>query len=213
MKFQIEKVLSTFVLVPAMFLSTLDVKAQSASRFAIGLLGGVSVQNPSFSEGTNDRAIDGSFGFGGGISAEMTLSQGLGLEANLLYLNHKFTRDTDSIFGTSVSSTFHSGYIHVPLMLRFHALSFLNLGIGGYYGRTITSWEVSAAGFDQQLIDYHKDYYGYIGAVGVSLPLAIPYEVSADLRYSSSLKNSSPIAGEELRFSEIQLLIGVKMNL
>ncbi len=187
--------------------------AQDRAGFSLGLVGAASIQNPSVSSSGNSERVDGKMGYGGGLTTEFVLADGFGLETDLLYLSHKFSRDTANLFGTTVSSTFTSGYVHIPVLLRFRPIPFLNLGVGGYYSRVVTAWNVGAEGFGDQTFDYGKNDFGFAAALGTLIPLGDSFSLVGDLRYARSLTDSARDSNDSLKFSDFQILVGVRFGI
>jgi opacity protein-like surface antigen len=179
---------------------------------SFGVLGAVAIQSPSYSHDGDSTTVDGKTSYGGGVTLEQRFSPRLSLEEDLLYLNRSFSRKTADFFGTDVNSTVTSGYLHVPVMVRFRPIPILSLGAGGYYSRTISTWTVSAEGFGSRTADYGKDDFGYTVAAGAGVPMAKNLSVVADLRYSRSLTDNARDSNDDLKFSDIRFLAGIRFD-
>jgi len=179
---------------------------------SFGVVGAATLQNPQVEDSGTERAVDGKVAYGGGITTEFVLSPGSGLEIDLLYLSHKFSRDTSDVFGSEVSSTFTSGYLHVPVLFRIRPIPLINLGAGGYYSRILSAWNVSAEGFGDATFDYGKNDFGFVLALGTLIPLNSNLALVGDLRYARSLTDSARESGDALKFADIQALVGVRFG-
>lgn len=184
----------------------------SDSRFSLGVLGAIAIENPIVKQNGTQTAVDGKTSFGGGISADQEIGERMNLELDLLYLSREFTQQTAEFFGTSVTSTISSGYIQIPLLLRFKPIDFVSLGAGAYYSRALSSWTVSSPSFSSQSVDYDKNDWGVIAAVGTVIPLGERLKLVADLRYTRSLTDSGRSESESLQFSNLHFLAGVRVN-
>src|SRR4051812_45552713 len=94
--------LRSIVLVGAFFALVLGISlkvfaATPDSRSSIGFVGASSIQNPNFSGSSN---ASGAMGLGGGLALQIALDDRVAIEAEMLYLSHKFSRDTAEVFGT-----------------------------------------------------------------------------------------------------------------
>jgi len=202
-----------FILIGVLSIFGLKAENAGASALSFGAIGGVvynsaSMSNAGVSVDTSGKAV-----FAGGLTAEIGLPANFGLELDMLYIKQQFSRDTADFFGTNVTSTASSGTLQFPLMLRFHLIPFLNPGVGFYYGRTITSWSVSADNFNSTTTNYGKNDLGFVLALGTSFPIAGIINLVADLRYTRSLNNSGSGTDNSLKFSQIQFLAGVRFDL
>lgn len=184
--------------------------SSSNSGISIGLLGGV-IYNSASMANSSDTDIDtsGKANFAGGITAEIALPEKLGLELDMLYIRHQFSRNEVG----GITSTASSGALQFPLLLRAHFIPFLNPGLGFYYGRTVTSWSISGDSVDSSTTNYGKNDFGFVIAVGTAIPLGSTINVVADLRYTRSLNNSGSGTENSLRFSQIQFFAGLRFDL
>jgi len=183
---------------------------------SLGVVGVGSVQNPSFQSSGSQNTVKGKYGLGAGITSELVFVNGVAIEADLIFLNHKFSRDTAEFFGTTVSSTFTSNYVQIPVLLRFRPVPLVNLGLGAYYSRVVSSWSVSAASFENRTVDYGKDDFGFVTAVGTFIPASEILTLVADLRYTRSLSNSatsSATSTDSLKFSDLQFIVGLRIGI
>lgn len=183
-----------------------------AANFSIGPAVAFTIQNPQFSENGGTQSVDGKTGIGGGIISEISINESFGLEIDLLYLNHKFSRKTSAIFGSEVTSTFSSGYINVPAILRYRPVPFLNLGAGVYYSRILSDWKVSAEGYGTQNYNYSKSNFGALIAAGLIIPMGT-VSIVGDLRYLRSLSDSARESNEMLKFADLQIILGARFTL
>lgn len=180
---------------------------------SLGIVGAASMQNPNVNKNGNSVSVDGSTAWGGGLTAEMDIAPGFGLEADLLYLSHKFSQNTAEFFGSSVSTTYTSGYLHVPVLVRYRPIPFVNLGAGLYYSRVVKGWSVSADGHSDTSTDFGKNDWGMALAIGSVIPLNEKIGLSVDLRYARSLTDTSRTSGDAMKFSDFQVLAGVRFGL
>jgi hypothetical protein len=132
---------------------------------------------------------------------------------DLLLLSHKFTRDTVEIFGVSASSTFASSFVQIPVLVRYRPIPYLNLGLGPYYSRVVSAWSVSAADFSKTEVNYGKNDFGFVAAVGSFIPANDMIALTVDLRYNQSLSNTATESKEVLKFSTLQGLVGLRFGI
>jgi hypothetical protein len=189
--------------------STAPAWSAEGSQASFGVVGAVTVQNPSFSHNGSSEKVKGKFGFGGGLTLELPVVSALSFETDLLFLSHKFSRDTADFFGTNVSSTVTSGYMHIPVILRYHLLPILSVGAGAYYSRIIKNWTASASGLGNVSANYGKNDSGWLVVAGVDIPLG-GIDLAVDARFARSLSNAARNSGDTLKFAELQALAGVK---
>jgi hypothetical protein len=142
--------------------------------------------------------------------ADIKLGSELGVELDILYLNHSFSQLSSEFFGESISSNVSSGAIHIPAMFRYRPLSLLNLGAGAYYSRVVSHWTVSAPGFTDTTTDFGKNDYGIVFGIGTEIPVHPSLVLVADFRYAKSLDKITRSSGAILRFSELQLISGIR---
>ncbi|MBP7843180.1 MAG: PorT family protein [Proteobacteria bacterium] len=187
--------------------------SEEESKLLVGLAGVATLQKPYFVRNNAGTKVYGEKSYGMGATAEFSLKDKMGLEADVLYLSHKFRQDSAEFFGTNVSNTFSSGYIHIPVLLRYKPLSFINIGLGGYYSRVVTTWRVSAGGYNKTSTNYGRDDFGIATALGTAIPINDLLSFNADLRYTRSLSKTARSSGDALRFSEFQVLAGLKIAL
>ena len=187
-----------------------SVDSSSKSGVSLGLLGGVIYNSVSMAD-SSDTAIDtsGKAEFAGGITVEIPLPAKLGLELDMLYIKHQFSRNEVGGF----TSTASSGALQFPLLLRAHFIPFLNPGLGLYYGRTVTSWSISGDSVNSSTTNYGKDDFGFVIAVGTAIPVGSTINIVADLRYTRSLNNLGSGTENSLRFSQIQFFAGLRFDL
>jgi len=181
-----------------------------SSMLSIGALLGVVYDSARMT--TSDSVnIDtsGKAEFAGGITAELSLPAKLGLELDMLYIKEQFSRH--DIGG--LTSTASSGTLQFPLMLRAHFIPFLNPGAGFYYGRSVTSWSLSGDAVNSTTTDYGKNDFGYVLALGTSIPIGSIINLVADLRYTRSLNNSGSGTANSLKFSQVQFFAGLRLDL
>jgi len=202
------EITSLVVGVPAMLVASGALAFENTGGPAMGIVGAASVQNPSVKTGGSKVDVDGKTAFGAGITFEVGVREGMGLEADLLYLNHKFKRS--EIGG--VTSTVSSGYLQLPVLLRYRPIPYLNLGAGGYYSRITKNWSVSTSNASAGLADYKKDDFGFVAAVGTNIPVGEALSIIADLRYARSLTDSARNSGDDLKYSDFQFLAGVRFG-
>lgn len=191
---------------------SLAVQAQESGP-ALGVVGAASIQNPVISKNTSSGSVSGTTAWGAGITGEIVLAPGFGLEADLLYLGRKFSQNSADIFGTTVSSTFSSGYIHIPVLVRYRPIDMINIGAGLYYSRVVSAWNVSAAGQSDTTTDFGKNDCGLVLGLGTMLPVSDTLSIVADLRYARSLKDTARSSGDALKFSDFQILAGVRFGI
>ena len=203
----------TVLILAATTLGGAPVVANADSGLALSVLGAASLQNPSVSDNGQHVKVDGSTSFGGGLAAEGVIGDALGLEVGALYLNHEFKRDTANFFNTTIASTVHSGYLQIPVLLRYHPIPFVNLGVGGYYSRVLSGWNVSASGFGDVGANYDKNDFGLVAAVGTIVPLGDNFALTGDVRYARSLTDSARQTNDALKFSDFQALVGVRFGI
>lgn len=180
---------------------------------ALGVVGAASMQNPVISKNTSSGSVSGSTAWGAGVTGEIVVALGFVLEADLLYLGRKFSQNSADIFGTTVSSTFSSGYIHIPVMLRYRPIDMINIGAGLYYNRVVSAWNVSAAGHSDTTTDFGKNDFGLVLGLGTMLPVSDTLSIVADLRYARSLSDTARSSGDALKFSDFQILAGVRFGI
>ncbi len=181
--------------------------------FSLGLVADYVIEDPQSRQDGASLEVDGKTAIGGGLATEFGIHEGVGLEIDLLYLSHRFSRDTADIFGTAISSSFSAGFLHVPVLLRFRPIPLINLGLGVYYSRVLTSWTVNADGFGEQTLNYGKNDFGFVAAVGTLIPITDVFSIVGDLRYTRSLTNTSRLNGDALKFANFQILAGLRFGL
>ena len=181
---------------------------------SIGVVGAFTIQNPSVKDNGSSSDVSGKKNFGGGVQGELVLAPGFGLEVDALYLNHKFSRKSGNIFGSDVSSTFTSGYLEVPVLVRYRPIPFVNVGLGGYYSRVVTAWKVSAEGLGSKTYnDSGKNDFGVVGALGTMIPVSDKLSIVADLRYTRSLTDSARQSNDALKFADVQIMAGIRFGM
>lgn len=195
-------------------LGTATIASAAESGPAIGIVGAASMQNPSVQKSAGGTgSVSGTTAWGLGITGEIVVAPGFGLEADLLYLGHKFSQNTADIFGTTVSSNFSAGYLHIPVLLRYRPVEFLNLGAGLYYSRVVSAWNVSAAGHSDTTTNFGKNDFGFAIAAGALIPVSDTLSIVADLRYARSLTDTARANGDALKFADFQILAGVRFGI
>ncbi len=205
---------SKIVLSLATLLSSSPLVARSADSLGIslGLVGVANIQSPSIEHNSASTSLDGQTTFGGGLTTEFYLQAGLSLEADLLYLQHEFNQKTAEFFGSSITSTFSSGHLQIPVLIRYRPIPFLSLGIGPYYSRVLTSWTVSASGQNSTTTNFGKNDYGALAAVGTSIPITGGLSASADIRYTRSFSETARSSGDAVKFSNLQIMAGLRFE-
>lgn len=201
-------------LVPSIFMLLMGVPHVGLAQESLALkfLGVATIQNPEYSSGSAS-SIDGKTSFGIGAGAEFSLSETIGIEVDILALNHKFSRDTAEFFGTEASNTYSSSYIQVPVLLKYHPVNFFNVGAGIYYSRIYSSWTVSVGDSEASISDFEANDLGFVLSLGAVTPLGGTFAVVSDLRLAHSISELSRDSGDVLQFSDIQALVGLQLTL
>ena len=214
-KFNFRFSILAFAVIGMFFVTTLraeeaSTESSSKSGVSLGVLGGFLYNSASMAN-SSETAIDtsGKAEFAGGITAEISLPVKFGLELDMLYIKHQFSRNEVG----GITSTASSGALQFPLLLRAHFIPFLNPGLGVYYGRTVTSWSISGDSVNSSTTNYGKNDFGFVIAVGTGIPIGSTINIVADLRYTRSLNNSGSGTENTLRFSQIQFFAGLRFDL
>ena len=189
--------------------STSDSNDKQAGPLRIGVAGVAAIQNPRVERSGSLSSVTGATNYGAGLVSELVFNPNVGLEIDLLYLNHTFSQLSSEFFGQSLSSTISSGAINIPILLRYRPIPFLNLGLGGYYSRVVTNWTVSAAGYNDTTTDFGKNDLGVTAAIGGLLPLGNSLSVMGDFRVAQSLKEIKRSTGEAVQFTDFQFVVGL----
>jgi hypothetical protein len=194
-----------------LLISSIEV-AYSDSGFTLGLGGLAAIQNTNISRSGQTLALDTSPIFGGGVTSELLITEQFSLEADVFYLSRRFSSNTAEFFGSRVNSTILSGSLQVPIMVRFHPMPILTLGLGGYYSRVVSSWVVSAGGFDSKSLDFGSDDVGVMLALGVIVPVGESMSIVGDVRYAKSLLDLDSSTQNTLSVADVQIYSGVRFN-
>ena len=187
------------------YLLVLLVIPSQAWSFAIEGAGIANVSTASNSNVTRSYTSDGYLGVGAGALVEgkpwLALSM-LDTEVGLLY----YQREVG--YGTLGTQT--SNWLELPVLERIRFLGF-SIGAGLYMARGIGSLKSQSGGgttsysyADANIRDFD---FGWVGALSYTLPV---FGLFADLRYNGGLRNLSNIINDTYKFSDVQLLVGVR---
>jgi hypothetical protein len=193
-----------------------DTSDSKNKNFSVGIIGGLVYDSPTLSSNSFDGLsfdTSGNAVFGGGLTLEMALMPTLSLEGDIFYIKKSFSRDTAEFFGVNVASTTSSGTVQIPVLLRFRPLSFLNTGFGFYYSRVVSSWSVSADNYSSSEVNYGKNEYGLVFALGTGVAISETMNIVADLRYTRSLTDSGASTNKSLKFSQLQIFAGLRLDI
>ena len=211
----IQRIKTLFRLTPLGFAMVGGGIFESTSALAspsIGVSGALAFENPSLTNSSSTN-VKGATALGGGFTFDIGLTPAMSIEGDLLYLSRKFSSSTSEFFGTQVTSTVTSGYLHIPVLVQFHVIPFLQLGIGAYYSRVISSWSVAAPNFAAVSTGYGNNDMGFVLGASSRIPIGEALDLGLDLRYTRSLTDSGRSSSEALKFADIQLLAGLRFNL
>lgn len=152
-------------------LYTPQVQAQTAGTTA-GFKGGINWTNLRAS-GQDISDENARLGIHAGLFGRTALSDGLSLQAELLYSGRGSTIEYNGLlFDQSIS--FNTAYLDVPLLLAIRLGDVLELHGGGYFGYLLssnvsTSGDLGSASEDLDRDNFNSMDYGLLGGVGVNL--------------------------------------------
>ena len=172
--------------------------AQAAGSFSIVGAGNYTMpRNAAGSNGFNSKLA-----LGGGALLEFRSSPGFGLEFGGIYTPRKFD---------AAGAAWEFNQIQIPVVLRFHLSPYFTFGLGGYYGIAMGNWKLNGAEVTYNGSAFEKSDFGVLGSLGLRIPLGSSMRFLVDGRYIYGLKDTDK-TGNELKYSDVQLLAGFQFN-
>ena len=184
----------------------------SAQAYQFGILGGMNMDSQSSSVGTTSSGT----GYQGGIFLSQHFAPLLSLDVGLNYQTLQ-SKIALGISGQSVTLTYKSTRLQVPVILRCSFAPFLNFGLGGYYAMGIGNFEIdssnqaivanSTGSYDSQGVK--KTDYGALGSLQLNFPIGTSTHFIIDGRYLLGLAElSSNPSQSSIKNREIDVLAG-----
>jgi hypothetical protein len=209
---------NTRLLILALVFGLMMSQAQAAS---ISLVGDVDSSNISLGN-PGSSTTSPKLGYGGGFLIDSMMTPGVGFEIGALYITRKTELDGFSVNGGAASNLdVKTTAIQVPVLLRFHLLPMISIGLGGYwaYGignvnSTDTSGNSLASGsYSTELIK--QSDFGLLGSVGLRLPLGTGgVKLLIDGRYAYGLTDFNNGAyTTTAKYRDVQGLVGLSFPL
>lgn len=158
----------------AMMLAASSATAQSSGSTA-GLKGGINFSNLR-AGGAEVSDENARFGFHAGVFGRTALSEGLSLQAELLYSTRGSTVEYNGLL-IDQSVTFNTSYLDLPVLLAIRLGDVLELHGGGYVGYLLgsnvsTAGDLGEASGDLERENFHTLDHGLLLGVGVNLGAA-----------------------------------------
>jgi hypothetical protein len=182
------------------FVMLLGQAAFAGPRFTIY---GGGTYSLSSSSGFSNPPTQGNLGYPiAGVAAEFHLGKRFGLVIDGSYFNRSF--DT-AAFGDVMQSQ-----IQGELLLRYHLIHHISIGVGGYGGyildpmRRLSGGTVSLAAFGSKNIDY-----GLTASLNFNIPLSASLAFTAGGKFHYGLSNLASAAGTRLQMSDILFYVGL----
>jgi hypothetical protein len=188
--------------------------AHATSLSAVGVF--------NFSKVTEDPAGTGytlgnSTGVGLGALLGAPLFPGLELQIGALYFP-RGTHVEGSYAGfTAGNLNLTAKQLQVPVLVRFTLLPVLSAGVGAYYARALSDFELTGdiAGVSIPSVtrtDLKKDDFGLVASVSANFPIVPLFSILVDARYLLGLSNVNTGTATS-RYRDIQLLAGVSFSI
>jgi len=167
-----------------------------------GILGGATLSHPSMNPSFN---LSSKAAVTGGLAFESSIAPGLGLEADVLY-------QTQKVEALGVTQT-RKG-INVPVMLRFHLLPLVSLGVGGYFTNGIGDIDNNGTSGSYDASGMKKTDAGAIGSLRIAIPAGLA-SVVLDGRYQYGLSNQikNTAGNASIKTRNIQVLAGLMFGI
>lgn len=186
------------------FLTTLFLAAffsLPASAAEIAPVGALTFSNVSVSDPAAGYSVTTSTksGIGGGVLLNFHLLPETSLEIGGLYIKKKLDLTTTAS-GVTATASEEGYYFQVPVLARFWLSRELSVGAGGFWERGMTG------SFNTGV----RNDYGAVASVALRLPLGSSgVHFLADGRYYYGLKNVSGVSQYNLKYRDIQALVGL----
>ena len=184
--------------------------ASSHAMVGVSLVGAGTFSAPDVKD-TNGITVPykSKLGLGGGGLVDIWFAHRTSLEVGVLYLKAK-QEATISGFDTTTEFT----VIQVPILVRFHLMRYLSIGVGGYVAReqgdvayTATSGGTTTSG--TSAYTNTKTDYGAEASLGLKIPMGMMSSILIDGRYIYGMKDLDPSINGKVNTRAFQLLAGL----
>lgn len=126
-----------FSLLSVLLLTGTIAIAQSSGKMSFGVLGGVNFQNLNGKDASGDKLTnDMIVGFHAGVNVQIPIAPQFYFQPGLIY-STKGAKNTNSVLGTTYTSTTKLSYVEMPLNLVYKGAlgnGFILVGFGPYVG-------------------------------------------------------------------------------
>lgn len=184
---------STLSAMAVAFLALLS--ANSASAVTFKLMGSVTrVQNELAPVTPSFTAWSPQFSIGGGAAFEIRHGR-LGFELGVNSLKDSIAFD---LTGLGAAKLYWS-YLQIPAMLRYHATTWLSVGVGGFYNLNQGKLHLDAGGVNSEItfddpassFPIRKTAYGAVVSLAMDVPVRGAFGIISDFRYTQGLREVS----------------------
>ena len=179
----------------------------SAWSATFSLAGAANAAKARNTNPTRSYTSDAKFGFGAALL----------IEGQPLATNGVFTTEFGLVYaprntGYGTFYTEKTTWVELPLLERIHILGF-SLGVGGYLAKATgdikRTYATGATTYTYDDVQRATIDYGAAFAVGYEFKL-IGAKLFADARYNYGLRNLSTAQNLEYKYTDLQLLLGVR---
>lgn len=186
----------------------------SASLFAFDItaVGVLDICSPTVSDTTGAAvSTDKKIGIGFGALVSVYSTTAFTLEAGLISLSRQYA------LSASPAETIGLKMLEVPILLRFDLLPIVSVSAGAYLalgmGDISKSNPTSSTTETYNANSLGKTDYGLQASASLTLPILPTMKFLIDLRYLYGIANLDTRAGASFKFSDIQLLGGIRISI
>ena len=187
--------------------------SSQAKAFEYGILGGLNLYSPSYSDPSQvtSPATSSSSSSAFGLSVSTGLIPLITLEADLLYVTRSASFTNGALSPNSTSNlSFHA--LEIPVMARISIIPiFFNVGGGLYYAMALGSVNKAGSDIDYSAAGINKTEVGALLAAELKIPALTFFNIVGDARYQFGFTDLSKTpASVSLKTRELQFFAGVE---
>jgi hypothetical protein len=191
--------------------------AQAGAR--VNALGGITMANPSESGVTPVSTYKAKSAMTYGATVDFDVNPMIAIETGILSVGGKIEITTSGVVDTAVTRA-----IEVPFLVRFTALPILDFGVGGYYQKFNSTFELTDSAGTKTTYNWNTDFfnkttdYGAKLSARLMLPLAPMIKFVVDANYKMGMANlndsslAGSTAGRTFKNREMAALAGISIG-